>query len=122
MDLQFNQSVIKYLRTVSREYQTQEQTQEIRIPDGMPDIGIVLACWGQPVLRGKEWRTEHVGITGGVMAKVLYLPEDVGVPQVVEVWLPFQMKWTIPGAGQDGTLTVEWGFEAQMQECSLPES
>ena len=112
MDLQFNQSVIKYLRTVSREYQTQEQTQEIRIPDGMPDIGIVLACWGQPVLRGKEWRAEHVGITGGVMAKVLYLPEDVGVPQVVEVWLPFQMKWTIPGAGQDGTLTVELGVRS----------
>ena len=64
MDLQFNQSVIKYLRTVSREYQTQEQTQEIRIPDGMPDIGSILGSWGQVILRGKEWNGDTLTVTG----------------------------------------------------------
>ena len=106
MDLQFNQNVIKCLQCSAREYQTQEQTQEIRIPEGMPDVGIVLACWGQAVLRGKEWRSDHVGITGGVMAKVLYLPEEAGPPQAVEAWLPFQLKWSIPGTVQDGTVLV----------------
>ena len=110
MDLQFNQSVVKYLQCAAREYQTQEQTQEIRIPDGMPDVGMVLACWGQPVLRGKEWRSDHVGVTGGVMAKILYLPEDGGAPQVMEAWLPFQMKWSIPTAKQDGTMTIDLGL------------
>lgn len=106
MDLQFNQNIIKCLQCTAREYQTQEQTQELRIPEGMPDIGIVLACWGQVVLRGKEWRSDHVGISGGVMARVLYLPEEGGPPQAVEVWLPFQMKWTIPDSDQDGTIQV----------------
>lgn len=106
MDLKFNQNVLKCLQSTAREYQTQEQTQEIRIPEGMPDIAMVLACWGQPVLRGKEWRSDQVGITGGVMAKILYLPEEDSPPQVLEAWLPFQMKWTIPAGQQDGTMQV----------------
>lgn len=106
MDLKFNQNVIKCLQSAAREYQTQEQTQEIRIPEGKPDIAMVLACWGEPVLRGKEWRSDQVGVTGGVMAKILYLPEDAGLPQVLEAWLPFQMKWSIPAGQQDGTILV----------------
>lgn len=106
MDLKFNQNVLKCLQCPVREYQTQEQTQEIRIPDGKPDIAMVLACWGEPVLRGKEWRSDQVGVTGGVMAKVLYLPEEAGPPQVLEAWLPFQMKWSIPSGHQDGTMRV----------------
>lgn len=110
MDLQFNQSVIEYLQCASKDYQTQEQTQEIRIPDGMPDVAVVLACWGQPVLRGKEWRSDHVSITGGIMTKILYLPENADVPQVMEAWLPFQMKWSIPNGKQDGAMTVDLGL------------
>lgn len=112
MDLQFSQSVHKYLQCAAREYQSQEQTQEIRIPDGMPDMAVVLACWGQPILRGKEWRSDHVGVTGGVMAKVMYIPEDAGPPQVVEAWLPFQMKWNIPTDRPDGTMLVDLGLRS----------
>ena len=106
MELQFSQSVLHCFRQCAREYQVQEQTQEIRIPDGMPDIGVVLACWGQVILRGKEWHSEHAGVNGGVMAKVLYMPEEGEQPQSVEVWLPFQMKWQISGDCQDGVITV----------------
>lgn len=112
MDLQFNQRVIKCLQSADREYQTQEQTLEIRIPDGMPDIAMVLACWGQPVLRGKEWRADHLGVTGGVMAKILYLPEEAGPVQTLEAWLPLQMKWTIPNSRQDGTMLVDLGLRS----------
>lgn len=106
MDLQFNQTLFKCLQCTAREYQAQEQTQEVRIPEGMPDIGTVLACWGQVVLRGKEWRSDNVGISGGVMARVLYLTEESMQPQSLEVWLPFQMKWSIPTTRQDGTMVV----------------
>ena len=51
-----------------------EETQEYKLPDGMPDIGRVIAAWGQVVLRGKEWRSRHIGISGGVMLWVLYAP------------------------------------------------
>lgn len=106
MDLQFNQSVLRCLDRTASEYQSQEQTQEVRIPEDLPDVGTVLACWGQVILRGKEWRSDVVGITGGVMCKVLYMPDRGETPQCVDAWLPFQMKWNIPAGKQDGTLVV----------------
>ncbi|MBQ8797115.1 MAG: DUF3794 domain-containing protein [Oscillospiraceae bacterium] len=104
MDLQFRKERIPYLRTVVNEAQTQELTQEVRLPDGMPDIGRVLSSWGQVLIRGKEWRSGGVGVNGGVMTWVLYAPEDGSHPQCVETWLPFQMKWDIDAAAQDGVI------------------
>lgn len=106
MELQFNKTVIPCLRKVVREMQTQEQTQEVRLTDGMPDIGRVLASWGQILIRGKEWRSSGAGVSGGVMVWVLYAPEDGSEPRSVETWLPFQIKWDFPDTGRDGTLNV----------------
>jgi len=90
-----------------RQVQTQEQTQEVRLPEGMPDIGRVVSAWGQVVLRGKEWQSERVGVSGGVMTWVLYVPEDEGIPQSIAAWIPFQMKWEIPQSRYDGTVLAE---------------
>ena len=106
MELQFNKTVIPCLRTVAREVQTQEQTQEVRLSDGMPDVGRVLSSWGQVLLRGKEWRGGGAGASGGIMVWVLYVPEDGSEPRCVETWLPFQIKWDFPDFGRDGTLCV----------------
>lgn len=106
MEIQFNKSVIPCLRTVSRELQTQELTQEVRLTDGMPDIGRVLASWGQILIRGKDWRGSGAGVSGGVMVWVLYEPEEGGAPQVVETWLPFQIKWDFSETEHDGTIRI----------------
>lgn len=106
MDLQFRKELIPYLRTVANEVQNQEQTQEVRLPDGMPDIGRVLSSWGQVLVRGKEWRSGGIGVNGGVMIWVLYIPEDDSQPQCVEAWLPFQMKWDFDVPAQDGVISV----------------
>ena len=106
MELQFHKSVIPWLQTVTREIQNQEQTQEVRLPDGMPDIGKIIASWGQILIRGKEWRSSGMSVSGGVMAWVLYLPEEEEQPHSIAAWLPFQMKWDFPDAQRDGTITV----------------
>ena len=106
MQLQFNKTVIPCLHAVKRELQIQEQTQEVRLTDDMPDIGKVVSGWGQLVIRGKEWRNGAVSVSGGVMAWVMYLPEDGGEVQCVETWLPFQMKWEIPELQRDGSIHV----------------
>lgn len=106
MELQFNKTVIPCLRTVAREVQNQEQTQEVRLSEGMPDIGRILASWGQVLLRGKEWRNGGAAASGGVMVWVLYAPEDGSEARCVESWLPFQVKWDFPDTGRDGTLCV----------------
>lgn len=104
MDLQFRKEPISYLRTVANEIQTQEQTQEVRLPDGMPDIGRVIASWAQVLVRGKEWRGNNAGVNGGVMVWVLYSPEDDSGMQCVDTWLPFQMKMDVDATLQDGTI------------------
>ena len=107
MELQFHKTVLQYLQPVIRQAQTQEQTQEVRLPEGMPDIGRVVTCWAQVIVRGKEWRSDRIGVNGGVMTWVLYLPEEGGAPQSVAAWLPFQMKWDIPQTRHDGTIQAQ---------------
>jgi len=104
MDLQFKKEPISYLRTVVNEIQTQEQTQEVRLPDGMPDVGHVISAWAQVLIRGKEWRGGSIGVNGGVMVWVLYGPEDGSQLQCMETWLPFQMKWDMDTGVQDGMI------------------
>ena len=107
MEIQFNKTTVPGLCTLLHQVQTAEQTQEVRLPEEMPDIGRVVACWGQPVIRGKEWHGDRIGVNGGVMCWVLYVPEEGGIPQSVAAWLPFQMKWEIPPTRHDGIMEVQ---------------
>lgn len=104
MELQFERSVCPCLQTLTCQVQAQEQTQEVRLPDAMPDIGRVLGCWGQALVRGKEWRGDGMAVSGGVLAWMLYAPEDGSQPRCVDTWIPFQMKWDFPEARRDGTI------------------
>lgn len=106
MEFLFHKTACPYLRQVTSQIQTQEQTQEVRIPDGMPDIGRVLGCWGQALIRGKEWRSGGMTVTGGIMAWVLYAPEDGTEPRSMDTWIPFQMKWDLPDTQRDGVMSA----------------
>lgn len=106
MELQFQKSFLPCLRSVMRQVKDQEQTQEVKLTEGMPDIGRILASWGQLLIRGKEWRSGGMGVSGGVMAWVLYAPEDGSEPRCVETWLPLQLKWDFPGTEHDGTMCI----------------
>ena len=75
MEVKFETVACNCLRQKVCEVQNQEQTQEIRLPESMPDIGRVLCSWGQVILRSKEWRNDGMNATGGVMVWVLYAPD-----------------------------------------------
>jgi len=102
MELKLNTSTCHSLRKAVSQVLTQEQTQEVRLPDAMPDIGRVLGSWGQVLVRGKEWRGSGMSVSGGVMAWVLYAPEDGTQVRCMEAWVPFQMKWDFPETQRDG--------------------
>lgn len=106
MELKFETRSCRCLRGVDREVRNLEQTQELRLPDGMPDIGRVLAAWGQVLLRSKEWRSDGMTASGGVMVWVLYAAEDGGSPQWVDGWIPFQGKWNFPETERDGIVRM----------------
>lgn len=104
MQLEFDKTVCRYLHRLTGELQSQEQTQELRLTEGMPDIGNVIGAWGQVLIRGKEWRSGSMSLSGGVMVWALYAPEDGSAVQKVEGWLPFQMKWELPDTPHDGVI------------------
>lgn len=106
MELQFRKELCSCLHTVLREVQNQEQTQEIKLSEGMPDIGRVLAAWGQIVLRSKDWRSDSIGLSGGVLVWVLYAPEDGTQPRCIDNWIPFQMRWDLPADVPEGNIRI----------------
>lgn len=107
MQLQFHKMSCPCLQKIKRGIQNQEQTQEIRLGDDMPDIGRVLGAWGQVLLRSKEWQTGNMQISGGVMAWVMYEPEDGSAVRWVNTWIPFQTKWDLPDTRHDGKIRAQ---------------
>ena len=107
VDLTFQEKKMAYLRRMLCQIAAQEETAETIIPDSMPDVGRIVGCWGVPVLRGKEWRSDGMLASGGITAKVLYVPADDGQPQVLESYLPFTMKWDFPMTDREGKLRVD---------------
>lgn len=106
MEVKFNKTVCACLHELVSQSQNQEQTQEVRLPDGMPDIGRVLGCWGQVMIRSKEWRANTMSVSGGVVAWTLYMGEDGGGPWSVDTWIPFQLRWELPDTQRDGSICV----------------
>ena len=106
MDMQFGKTILSCLEPAVREVQNSEQTQEIKLSDSLPDIGQVLAAWGQPILRSKEWRRDSISCAAGMMVWVLYLPEDGSAERCLEGWIPFQMKWDLPEDTAEGNLRI----------------
>ncbi|MBO7251444.1 MAG: DUF3794 domain-containing protein [Oscillospiraceae bacterium] len=106
MEMQFDKIPVAHLQKLTGQLRSQEQTQEVRLPDGMPDIGHVLGSWGQVIVRGKEWNGDHMAVACGVMVWVLYTPEDGEGVRSVDAWLPFSFKWDLPDTRHDGKILI----------------
>jgi len=102
MELKFEKYIIPYLQTIAGQMQSQEQTQQIRLTDTMPDVKRIISAWGQVIVRGKQWLSGSIQVSGGVVAWVLYQGESEDKPQCVETWLPFQIECEIPNQDRDG--------------------
>ena len=107
MEVKFPKSMLKCLKPALREVQNQEQTQEIRLSDEMPDVGRIVGAWAQPITRGKDWRGDSVGCSGGCMVRVMYVPEDGTQPRMLDTWIPFQMKWNLPASVPEGAIRMD---------------
>ena len=106
MELQFERRECAYMRCNVRQVQNLEQAQEVRLPEGMPDIGRVLCAWGQGMLRSKEWRNDGMTVTGSMQISVLFAPEDGSEPRSMEISLPFVGKWSFPECKREGSMIV----------------
>lgn len=107
MELPFEKTVTRFWQQRLYTPVTKEETQEYKLPESMPDLGRVIAAWGQVVLRGKEWRSNHIGVSGGVMVWVLYTPEDGSGLRRLESWIPFSARIEHTHTGDDGVIRAE---------------
>lgn len=107
MELPFEKKVCRYWKQKLYTLHNQELTQELRLPDGMPDVGRVISTWGQVILRGKDWSERNIGIQGGIMVWVLYQPEGDAGLQRLESWIPFRSRIDLPGGDSDGSIRVQ---------------
>ena len=129
MELQFQETAFRCLRSTAADTRSAEQTLEVRLPENMPPVGRVLGAWGQPLIRGKEWTKDQVNVSGGVMAHALYEAEDGSGVYCVEGWIPFQLRWELQDSQQDGIMLVgcllrsvdarQIGAEKLMLRCSI---
>ena len=76
MELAFEKNAVDHLQKLVCQVVSQEETAETVVPDSLPDVGRIVGCWGVPVVRSKEWRQNGMGVSGGVSAWVLYVPEE----------------------------------------------
>ncbi len=106
MELQFQETSFRCLRSTAADTRSAEQTLEVRLPENMPPIGRILGAWGQPLIRGKEWGADQVSVSGGIMAHALYESEDGTGVHCVEGWIPFQLRWELQDSQHDGTMMV----------------
>lgn len=106
MELKFKKEPVSWMEPIVSRVQTQELTQELKLSDGMPDVGKVLCAWGQFVLRGKEWRSSGFSASGGMLVWVLYAPEDGGQPRCIHGWIPGQLQWDTPPDTPDGQIRI----------------
>ena len=106
MQMPFRNRILQCLRLGMQEVKNTEVTQEIRLNEGLPDIGRVLLTWGQCLLRSKQWQADTVEVSGGIKTWTLYMPEDGTEPRVVESWLPFQQRWDVESHDRTGPVLV----------------
>jgi len=106
LELQFTIRPCTFLELAVQEVQTGEQTQELRLSDGMPDVGRIVGAWGQPIFRGKEWNSDSIGFSAGMMVWVLYAPEDGSEERVISSWLPLHLRWDLPDNTAEGKIRV----------------
>lgn len=107
MELQFEKRDVTCLDSVLSQVQNLEQTQEVRIPTGMPGAARVLGTWGQILMRSKEWRSDEILFSGGVQVWILYEPEDGSSPKCLESWIPFQLNWDLPDNVPEGYIQIQ---------------
>ena len=91
MELAFEQKQRSCLKRTAHLSLAQEQTQELIIPDTMPDAARTLICYAEPELQSKTSRAGSLLVTGNLRASCLYADEAGGL-QLLTTDVPFTLK------------------------------
>ena len=85
MELAFEQKQRSCLKRTAHLSLAQEQTQELIIPDAMPDAARTLICYAEPELQSKTSRAGSLLVTGNLRASCLSADEAGGLQLLTTV-------------------------------------
>lgn len=91
MELAFEQKQVSCLKRTAHLSFTQEQTQELIIPDSLPDAARTLICYAQPEVQSKTCRAGSLLVTGSLRTSCLYADETDNI-RLLSADLPFTVK------------------------------
>lgn len=100
MELEFKQQTIEYLQLSFSKTASQEQTQEMIVPDSYPDCARIVFTGASAIVRGRECRDANALVTGGVRASVLYVPEDGTQVRALACYIPYSIRADDPALTQ----------------------
>ena len=108
MELLLKTQALPYLRCSVRQTLSQEQTQELTVPDSLPDVSRMITCFASAELRSKQCRDGAVQLSGGVRASCLYAPPEQEQTPLCEVesYLPFTLRLEHPALRESSLLDV----------------
>ena len=107
MELSFHDQRVSYLAQTRYDNLYQEQTEEMTVPETMPEIARIVDCSGMVIVQNKSLDTGSISVSGGIQACVLYVPEgDSPALSRIEVFLPFTVTKKVPVPENS---TLFWG-------------
>ena len=121
MELAFEQKQRSCLKRTAHLSLAQEQTQELIIPDAMPDAARTLICYAEPELQSKTSRAGSLLVTGNLRASCLYADEAGGL-QLLTTDVPFTLKLeSSRPAGADAVRRPLLGPQRRQPTHQLPQ-
>ena len=110
MEISFESESLRYYERLYSAAFTHEETTEMIVPDALPDVGGVMMVEGTALLRGKEANTDSLAVTGVCDLSILYLPEEGGELQKLNMEAPFSAVTPCPGLTEQGRASVSLRF------------
>ncbi len=98
MEIRCKSGSLLYYERILEAAVTQEDTQEVIVPDSLPDAAEILETCGQTLIRGKDARLNAVAVSGLSELTVLYRTEDGGLGRL-PVDVPFEAELACDASG-----------------------
>ena len=107
MELAFEQKQRSCLHRTAHLSLAQEQTQELIIPDSMPDASRTLICCAEPEVQSKNEPEGSLLVTGGTLRTgCLYADEAGGLQLTSELPFTVKLEWRRAARGHADARTL----------------
>ncbi|MBR1660428.1 MAG: DUF3794 domain-containing protein [Oscillospiraceae bacterium] len=107
MELKFDRKDIGCCAEVFSQTLRKEDSQDSVVPDTMPDIGEIVCCAGDVLIRGKDVSEGRVRLEANIPARVVYAPEEGNGLYCLDVNLPLYVSMENPAIPADAVCTAE---------------